>query len=120
MRLNNISTEPVEVDPASSSYRKSMRILRHHPNPYYGLLDEYITAGWQDDGESISYRGCVLPKSDFAEPEASYSVAFVHLYQGEECTRLESVEDRLLGIPPSDWSDFFDIYQQADLSLLRS
>jgi len=95
-------------------------IVRYHPNQYYGMLGEYITNGWRDCGETIQSRGCTLSKSVFSDPESNYVVAMVHLSPGENCTRLESVEDRMLGLTNAEKLDFFDMYQMADLALLRS
>lgn len=83
------------------------------------MMEEYLSSGWSDRGDFLECRGITLSKSIFSGEESSYVLAFVHLEKDCECTRLESVEDRPLGLSPSEHSDFFEAYQQASLALLR-
>lgn len=119
-RFGNIGIELCDSSPLS---RTTVGIVRYHKNPYYAQMGEFLSSGWvlKDTHLCLKDRACdhTLPKDIFEDPEAKYTVGFVHLDAGESTTRLESVEDRLVGLPENEYLDFFTAYRHADLYLLR-
>lgn len=117
-RNNNIGVLPSE--PLSSQHfsRKTLTIVKYHPNPYFGMLDTYLADGWLPEGDHISFKGVRLEKELFSKEESHYVLAFVHSEKGEDYTRLESVEDRPAFLEPTEYADFFKAYQKANHSLI--
>lgn len=115
-RFGNIG---IEEDTAPRPGRSTLIIVRHHENPYYGMLEEYLSSGWVDVGTHLSLKGATLPKSAFEEAESGYAVAHIHLEEGAPTTRLESVDDRLYALPEGEYADFFEACRHADITLLR-
>ena len=116
-RSNNIGVLSV-AEGVPTSGKKSLCLVKYHPNRYKGLLDDYLSNGWVDNGEQVSCRGVSLEKSLFSKDEDHYALAFIHLHDGEETTELQSVEDRPAYIEETDYADFFRAYQKANIILL--
>lgn len=98
--------------------RRSLSIVKYHPNRYRGMLDFYLTGGWSEDGDKIRCRGVSIDKRIFEEEEAYYVIAHVHNDLGNCYTKMESVEDRLLYLEDEDHPDFLSAYREANRILL--
>ena len=111
VRINNIGATRV------AEYELS--IIKYHPNRYYGELESYLKDGWEDKGAYIKCRCGSIDKSCFEEKETNYVIAFLRYDSKENCTRLESVGDRLLYIEEGERKDFFEVYKIADRVLME-
>ncbi len=122
IRVNNIGVEAAQPERASLSSYDSLvlSIVKYHPNKYYNLMEEYIEAGWVEDGSHICKNNIRLKREIFSKPECFSVLAFVYLDPSGECTRLESVSDRMLRLSPSDRSDFFEAYRLADREVMKT
>lgn len=114
-RFNNIAVAEAEPCPGADS----LRLLKYHRNEYCGMLGEILASGWEDSGDALRHGAISLGKTLFKEPEGSYALAAVEPNDGAGVTRLCGIEDRVLGLSPSEYADFFEAYRHADIVLLR-
>jgi hypothetical protein len=120
VRINNIGAEPtvyISIPPEGSEYELS--IIKYHPNRYYGEFENYLKDGWKDEGGYIESKTLTISKECFKNKETNYVLAFLRYDPKEQCTRLESVGDRLLYIEKEEKKDFFDVYEIADRMILE-
>ena len=111
VRINNIGAGKV------AEYELS--IVKYHPNRYYGELKNYLKDGWEDKGAYIKCKCGSIDKSCFEEKETNYTIALLKYDPKEDCTRLETVGDRLLYIEEEERKDFFEVYKIADRMLME-
>ena len=111
VRINNIGAAKV------AEYELS--IVKYHPNRYYGELENYLKDGWEDKGAYIKCKCGSIDKSCFEEKETNYTIALLRYDPKEDCTRLETVGDRLLYIEEEERKDFFEVYKIADRMLME-
>jgi hypothetical protein len=111
VRINNIGATRV------AEYELS--IIKYHPNRYYGELENYLKDGWEDKGAYIKCKCGSIDKNCFEGKETNYTIAFLRYDSKEDCTRLESVGDRLLYIEEGERKDFFEVYKIADRMLME-
>jgi hypothetical protein len=119
-RINNIGAEPVAYlgkKPEGHEYECS--IVKYLPNDYYGELENYLKDGWEDRGEYIKCNCGSIDKNCFLNKETNYVIAFLRYDSKEQCTRLETVGDRLLYIEEDEKKDFFEVYKIADRMILE-
>ena len=115
VRINNIGAEPaayIGKAPKVAEYECS--IIKYHPNRYWGELENYLKDGWEDKGTYIKCKCGSIDKNCFEGKETNYVIAFLRYDFKEQCTRLESVGDRLLYIEEDEKKDFFEVYKIAD------
>lgn len=120
VRINNIGAEPVAYlgkNPEENTYECS--IVKYLPNDYYGELENYLKDGWEDRGEYINTAWASIDKNCFLNKETNYVIAFLRYDSKEQCTRLESVGDRLLYIEEDEKKDFFEVYKIADRMIIE-
>jgi len=113
-RIGNIGWQVKQTSPGKAL---EALLVRFHPNRYYGTMAEYITSGWKEEAEQLTYQGVNLPKALFAGKEAHYQIASVRLHPQESMTELTSTEDRLLYLEEKEKQDFFRAYAAADAAL---
>jgi hypothetical protein len=111
VRINNIGAARV------AEYELS--IVKYHPNRYYGELENYLKDGWEDRGSDIYCNNISINKKCFKYNESNYTIAYLRYDSKEDCTRLESVGDRLLYIEEEERKDFFEVYKIADRMLME-
>jgi len=120
VRINNIGAEPIAyLGKKPEGHQYECAIVKYHPNKYYGELENYLKDGWEDDGDHISHKNVSIGKSCFLGKETNYVIAFLRYDSGEQCTRLESVCDRLLYIEEDEKKDFFEVYKIADRMIME-
>jgi hypothetical protein len=120
VRINNIGVEPVAYFGKASNVAKyECSIVKYHPNRYYGELENYLKDGWEDRGTYIKCKCGSIDKNCFEGKETNYVIAFLRYDSKEQCTRLESVGDRLLYIEEDEKKHFFEVYKIADRMLLE-
>jgi hypothetical protein len=120
VRINNIGAEPVVyIGKRFEEPRNECAIVKYHPNQYYGMLEQYLKDGWEDNGDHISHKNAHIGKSCFLGKETNYVIAYLRYDSKEQCTNLESVGDRLLYIEEDEKKDFFEVYKIADRMILE-
>jgi hypothetical protein len=123
VRINSIGAEPTAYlvkPPEGSEYNLS--IIKYHPNRYYGMLEQYLKDGWKDIGTHLytsKPNHCSISKTCFLNKETNYVIAFLRYDPKEQCTRLETVGDRLLYIEEDEKKDFFEVYKIADRMIIE-
>jgi len=120
VRINSIGAEPTVYlgkPPEGSEYNLS--IIKYHPNRYYGELENYLKDGWEDKGTYIKCKCGSIDKNCFEGKETNYVIAFLRYDPKEQCTRLETVGDRLLYIEEYERIYFFEVYKIADKMILE-
>jgi len=120
VRINNIGAEPVAyIGKRFEEPRYELSIVKYHPNKYYGMLEQYLKDGWEDNDNVISHNNAHISKKCFEGKETHYVIAFLR-YDSHECTtKLESVCDRLLYIEEDEKKDFFEVYKIADRMIIE-
>jgi hypothetical protein len=120
VRINNIGAEPtVYIGKRFEEPRYELSIVKYHPNKYYGMLEQYLKDGWEDNDNVISHNNAHISKKCFLGKETNYVIAFLR-YDNHECTtKLESVSDRLLYIEEDEKKDFFEVYKIADRMIIE-
>ncbi len=121
VRINNIGAEPIAylgLKP-EEGHEYECAIIKYHPNRYWGELENYIKDGWKDEGGYIESESMSISKECFKNKETNYVIAFLRYDKHEQCTRLESVGDRLLYIEKEEKKDFFDVYEIADRMIME-
>jgi Golgi nucleoside diphosphatase len=120
VRINNIGAEPVAyIGKAPKVAEYECSIVKYHSNRYYGELENYLKDGWEDRGSCIYHNNVSIDKKCFKNKETNYVIAFLGYDSKEQCTRLESVGDRLLYIEEDEKKDFFEVYKIADRMLME-
>jgi nitrogen fixation protein len=120
VRINNIGAETVAyIGKRFEEPRYELSIVKYHPNRYWGELENYLKNGWKDEGTHIESESLLISKDCFKNKETNYVIAFLRYDKHEQCTRLESVGDRLLYIEKEEKKDFFDVYEIADRMLME-
>jgi hypothetical protein len=123
VRINNIGAEPVAyLDKKPEGHQYECAIVKYHPNRYYGLFEQYLKDGWRDLGTHLytsKPSHCTISKESFLNKETNYVIAFLRYDLKEQCTRLETVGDRLLYIEEDEKKDFFEVYKIADRMILE-
>ena len=120
VRINNIGAEPIAyLGKRFEEPRYELSIVKYHPNKYYGMLEQYLKDGWEDNDNVISHNNAHISKKCFLNKETNYVIAFLR-YDNHECTtKLESVSDRLLYIEEDEKKDFFEVYKIADRMIIE-
>jgi hypothetical protein len=120
VRINNIGAEPVTyIGKRFEEPRYECSIVKYHHNHYYGMLEQYLKDGWEDNGDHISHKNAHIGKICFLGKETNYVIAYLRYDSKEQCTNLESVGDRLLYIEEDEKKDFFEVYKIADRMILE-
>jgi hypothetical protein len=123
VRINNIGAEPVVyIGKRFEEPRYELSIVKYHPNHYYGLFEQYLKDGWRDIGTHLytsEPSHCTISKESFLNKETNYTIATLRYDSKEQCTKLESVGDRLLYIEEEEKKDFFEVYKIADRMILE-
>ena len=123
VRINNIGAEPIAyIGKRFEEPRYELSIVKYHPNKYYGMLEQYLKDGWRDLGTHLYTSEpchCTISKESFLNKETNYVIAFLRYDSKEQCTKLETVCDRLLYIEEDEKKDFFEVYKIADRMILE-
>jgi hypothetical protein len=120
VRINNIGAEPIAyLGKKPEGHEYECAIVKYYFNRYYGMLEQYLKDGWVDNGDCLTYKNASISKSCFLGKETNYVIAFLRYDPKEQCTRLESVGDRLLYIEKEEKKDFFDVYEIADRMIME-
>jgi hypothetical protein len=120
VRINNIGAEPVAyIGKAPKVAEYECSIIKYHPNRYWGELENYLKDGWEDKGTYIKCKCGSIDKNCFEGKETNYVIAFLRYDPKEQCTRLETVGDRLLYIEEDEKKDFFEVYKIADRMIME-
>jgi len=120
VRINNIGAEPVAyIGKRFEEPKYELSIVKYHPNRYYGELESYLKDGWEDKGTYIKCKCESIDKNCFEGKETNYVIAFLRYDPKEQCTRLETVGDRLLYIEEYERIYFFEVYKIADRMILE-
>jgi len=120
VRINNIGAEPIAyLGKKPEGHQYECAIVKYHPNRYWGELENYLKNGWKDEGDYIESENLSINKNCFKNKETNYVIAFLRYDKHEQCTRLESVGDRLLYIEESEKKDFFKVYEIADTMIME-
>jgi hypothetical protein len=120
VRINNIGAEPIAyIGKRFEEPKYELSIVKYHPNRYYGELENYLKDGWKDKGDYIESESLSISKESFLNKETNYTIATLRYDSKEQCTRLESVGDRLLYIEESEKKDFFKVYEIADTMIME-
>jgi hypothetical protein len=121
VRINNIGAEPITyLGKKPEGHQYECAIIKYHPNRYWGELENYLKDGWKDEGTHIESDNLSISKECFKNKETNYVIAFLRYDPKEQqCTRLESVGDRLLYIEKEEKKDFFDVYEIADRMIME-
>jgi hypothetical protein len=120
VRINNIGAEPVAyIGKRFEEPKYECAIVKYHPNRYYGELENYLKDGWEDKGTYIKCKCGSIDKNCFEGKETNYVIAFLRYDPKEQCTRLESVGDRLLYIEEDEKKYFFEVYKIADRMIME-
>lgn len=123
VRINSIGAEPIAyLGEKPEGHQYECAIIKYHPNRYYGMLEQYLKDGWKDIGTHLytskpSY--CSISKNCFLNKETNYVIAFLRYDSKEQCTRLETVGDRLLYIEEYERIYFWEVYKIADKMILE-
>jgi hypothetical protein len=120
VRINNIGAEPTAyIGKRFEGPSYELSIVKYHPNKYYGMLEQYLKDGWEDDGDHISHKNVHIGKSCFLGKETHYVIAFLKYDKDSQTTHLTSVADRLLYIEEDEKKDFFEVYKIADRMIIE-
>ncbi len=120
VRINNIGAQPVAyIGKAPKVAEYECSIVKYYPNRYYGELENYLKDGWEDKGAYIKCKCGSIDKNCFESKETNYVIAFLRYDPKEQCTRLETVGDRLLYIEEYERIYFFEVYKIADRMILE-
>lgn len=120
VRINNIGAEPIAyIGKRFEEPKYELSIVKYHPNKYYGMLEQYLKDGWKDNDNVISHNNAHISKKCFFGKETNYVIAFLRYDSKEQCTRLETVGDRLLYIEEDEKKDFFEVYKIADRMIME-
>jgi hypothetical protein len=120
VRINNIGAEPIAyIGKAPKNAEYELSIVKYYFNRYYGMLEQYLKDGWEDNGDCLTHKNASISKSSFLGKETNYVIAFLKYDSKEQCTKLESVCDRLLGIEEDEKKDFFEVYKIADRMIIE-
>ena len=123
VRINSIGAEPIAyLSKKPEGHQYELSIIKYHPNRYYGMLEQYLKDGWKDIGTHLYTREpnhCSISKTCFLNKETNYVIAFLRYDSKEQCTRLETVGDRLLYIEEYERIYFFEVYKIADKMILE-
>lgn len=120
VRINNIGAEPIAyIGKRFEEPKYELSIVKYHPNKYYGMLEQYLKDGWKDNDNVISHNNAHISKKCFFGKETNYVIAFLRYDSKEQCTRLETVGDRLLYIEEDEKKDFFEVYKIADRMIIE-
>jgi len=120
VRINNIGAEPIAyLGKKPEGHQYECAIIKYHPNRYWGELENYLKDGWKDEETHVESDSLSISKECFKNKETNYVIAFLRYDSGEQCTKLESVGDRLLYIEKEEKKDFFDVYEIADRMIME-